>query len=178
MEQLLERFQNKKARRPSFQWVFSKYCCTKIPLHNYKACALPSYHGTRDYNNNIKACTIWNTYFEIIPLITLCWLCYRVAAPNLKAIIRHMAAAQSGDPGAVDLKGAQELIRIFTPSRSGNIDAAFSWMDPLLHIRRYTPQKLYLNKESKNSLFQEYTIIILLPFITSGCHAFRQILSV
>lgn len=29
---------------------------------------------------------------------TICWLCYRVAAPNLKGILRHMAVVHAYDP--------------------------------------------------------------------------------
>lgn len=44
----------------------------------------------------------------------LCWICYRFAAPTLKAVIRHIGSVHSFDPGFRICCGIQECPRIYT----------------------------------------------------------------
>ncbi len=45
---------------------------------------------------------------------SVCWLCYRVAAPNLKAIIRHMATSHAYDPNFFICCGIEGCSRTYS----------------------------------------------------------------
>lgn len=45
---------------------------------------------------------------------TICWICYKVAAPNLKGIVRHMAAVHAHEPNFFIFCGIQGCSRTYS----------------------------------------------------------------